>query len=220
MSMLLKSEDGNEFELALIEDRFPEQQDDFDDSTYTTISYRVSTPDEAWEETAPCMNLFELKNLEEWLDALARGTPEVAEVQILEPELTFSVVGDAGNEVTVRVAFRMEDEGPAEDRSLSYDPNASGVGKPAARRVGPDELTSLGADTPEAPWVDIRTSRDKIAAAVAELHEDLAHATTGHPRTERAAERDSGIAGLPDEGLNILDEDSPAVDETDPDRKF
>lgn len=219
MSMLLKGDDGNEFELALIEDRFPEQQDDADDSTYTTISFRVGTPDESWEETAPCMNLFELKNLGEWLEAVAAGAPEIAEVELLEPELRFSVAGASGVQVTVRVGFHLTDE-DAEDRSLSLDQNDAGAGMPIAPRPGPDELTSTDAPTPETQWVDIRLPRERLKAAASELRRDLEHATTVHPDTERAAEEDSGIVGLPDEALNLIDEDSPAADETDPDRKY
>jgi hypothetical protein len=191
--MLLKSDDGAEFELALIEDRFPELQDDAADSNYTTITFRVATPDESWEETAPCMNLFELKNLEEWLQAVARGTPEEAELELLEPELKFSVAGDTGDQVTLRIGFHLEDR--------------------------PEEF-SVDSPTDEADFVDIRTSRPKIAAAAAELHHDLTAAATVHPSTQAAAEEDSGIIGIPDEALGLIDEDSPAADETDPNRKY
>lgn len=215
MSMLLKSDDGNEFELALIEDRFPELQDDAADSNYITLSYRVATPDESWEETAPTINLFELKNLEEWLRAVAEGAPEVTEIELLEPELRFSVAADAGDQVTLRVGFQLDEIGD----DLSTAPSEPGAGRPVDA-AETDELTSLDAPTPEAQWVEIRLSRDKLAAAAAELERDLRAASTVHPPTQAAAEADSGVAGIPDEAFGLLDEDNPAVDETDDDRRF
>src|SRR5438477_11393730 len=100
MSMLLKSDDGAEFELALIEDRFPQIQDDANDSTYLTLSFRVAAGDETWEETAPMVNIFELNTLQEWLSAVGNGSPDIPELELLEPELRFSIIGDSGDTVT------------------------------------------------------------------------------------------------------------------------
>jgi hypothetical protein len=207
MSMLLKSDDGNEFELALVEDRFPEVQDGGDDSAYTTITFRINTPDESWEETAPCIDLFELTNLREWLDAVARRGADVAEIEMVEPELRFSVSADSGDEVTVRIGFSAE-----EDRGSELAPPVGETG------TGRAATPSSGRAEPDGPCVDIRLPREKLAAAAAELERDIQHATAAGPKAQRDAEDDSGIIGVPDEALNLIDEDRPLTEETDPDR--
>src|SRR5688572_30657107 len=108
MAMLLKSDDGSEFELGLIEDRLPEVQDGVGDSNYITLSFRVATADETWEETAPCLNVYEISNLADWLQAVGSTEPDVSEVELLEPELRFSVVRNGGSRVTIRVGFHLE----------------------------------------------------------------------------------------------------------------
>jgi hypothetical protein len=180
MSMLLKGDNENEFELALVQDRFAEQQDGFGDSRFVTVSFRVATSQETWEETAPVMNLFQLENLVEWLRAVAHGSPEVSEVELLEPGLRFMVLRNSANGVTLRVGFHLEDR--------------------------PEELV-IDAPTDEARHVDIRVSREQVGAAAAELGRDL-RAALKAPQTQ-SPEEDLGIFGAPDSDLNLLaDEDA------------
>jgi hypothetical protein len=151
MPMLLKGEEGNEFELALIEDRLADVQDSYGDTGYATISFRVATSDEEWEETAPCLNLFEVKNLAEWLDSVAKDpsvriTGDEAEMELLEPELVFKVVKDTGEYVTLRVGFHLD-------------------GRP--------EEMGVDAETDEAARVDLRLTREQIRVGVEALRRDL-----------------------------------------------
>jgi hypothetical protein len=178
MSMLLKGDNGPEFELGLIQERFQVPQDGFGDSGWVTVTFRVSTDDLSWEETAPVVNIFELKNLLEWLAALGRGTPEVAEVELLEPELKFSVAQDAGDAVTIRVEFNLEDR--------------------------PEEF-GVDAPTDEANHVDIRLARDQLRTAAAELNRDLKSALL-LAAGDRREDDESGIMGEPDGDLNMLPE--------------
>jgi len=152
MTMLLKSEDGSEFELGLIEDRLPEIQDGFGDSAHLTVSFRVATPEESWEETSPSFNTFELKNLVEWLETVADASVgdsdrgDAAELDLLEPELNFRVIRDTGKEVVLRVGFHLE------DRPAEFD---------------------VDTPTDEASHVDLRVSREHLRLAAAQLREDL-----------------------------------------------
>jgi hypothetical protein len=148
--MLLKSEDGKEFELALIADRLPDPQDGFGDSTDATISVRVATNEEEWEETAPCLNLYEIHTLADWLDAVAGGGSGGGggdgEVDILESDLNFKVVKDHGDWVVIRVRFKLE------DRPQEY---------------------SVDAETTEASHVDLKLRRSLLRGAVVQLRSDL-----------------------------------------------
>jgi|GEM_PF-1267098 len=155
MVMLLSGRDGSEFELGLIEERLAEIQDGFGDSAAVTITFRVATPDESWEETSPCFNLYEVENLAEWLEAvsdrtiIARDAPdegEEAEVDLLEPELNFAVVRDMGEDVVLRISFHLEDR--------------------------PEEF-EVDAPTDEATHIDLRLSRDALRIAAAQLRDGL-----------------------------------------------
>jgi hypothetical protein len=179
MAMLLRGENDHEFELALVQDQYPEMQDGFRDSGFVTVSFRVATPEESWEETAPVMNLYELKNLIEWLRAVSQGTPEVSEVELLEPGLSFSVSRDEGEAVTIRIGFHLEDR--------------------------PEEFR-MDAPTDEAEYVDIRVPREHVGLAAAELERDLASATTAGRGADGAGAM--GVMGAPDLDLNMLPEDA------------
>lgn len=148
MPMLLRGEDGKEFELALIADRIPDPQDGFGDSTDATISFRVATNNEEWEETAPCLHLYEIHTLADWLDAIASGEPgrTDGEVDILESDLNFQLVKDHGDWVVIRVRFRLDDR--------------------------PQEFT-MDAETTEASHVDIKLRRHFLRGAVGQLRRDL-----------------------------------------------
>jgi hypothetical protein len=143
--MLLAGENGTEFELGLIEDRLDEIQDGEGDDTALTISFRVATPQEEWEETAPSINAYELKNLVEWLEGVVGRRPDVPELELLEPELKFSVVGDRGDQVTLRINFHLE-------------------ARPEEYRI----------DAPtDVDHVDIKIAREQVRAAAQELKRDL-----------------------------------------------
>jgi hypothetical protein len=146
MAMLLTGENGTEFELGLIEESLDDDlQDGEGDDKTLTLSFRVATPDDSWEETAPCLNTFEVNNLVEWLEGIAGVRPDMPELELLEPELRFSVVGDRGNQVTLRIDFHIK------DRPEKYE---------------------VDADT-DADHVDIKIARPQVRAAVEELKRDL-----------------------------------------------
>lgn len=178
MSMLLTGDNGTEFELGLIEETLDEDiQDGADDEKTLTLSFRVVTRDEEWEETAPCLNTFEVTNLVEWLEGVALRKPDIAEVELLEPELRFSLVGDRGENVTLRIDFHIKD--------------------------GPERP---GVDTPaDVDHIDIKLDRKQVRAAMDELKRDLEelHIAGG---AERSADEALGDVVAPDEDLNIIDE--------------
>lgn len=146
MPMLLKSLDGKEFELAVIQDRLPESHDGYGDDETPTVSFRVATDDVEWEETAPHLGMHELRNLQAWLESVVEGSPSEAEIDILENELNFKVLKDHGKEVHIRVAFHLEDR--------------------------PEEF-AIDAGTPEARHVDLKLPREVLASAVAQLKTDI-----------------------------------------------
>lgn len=109
MSVLLQGRNGNEFELGFLRDSYPEVQDGTGDSTWVTTLFRVATADESWEEASPCVNLFEFSTLADWLEAAASSPgaagAEPNAIELLGPELRFSVSGVSKDAVTIRVSF-------------------------------------------------------------------------------------------------------------------
>ena len=183
MAMLLKSDDGAEFELALIEERLPDVQDGFGDAAPLTITFRVATQNEAWEETSPCLNTFEVRTLLDWLEAVGGGTPDEAEVELLQPGLRFLVIKDQGEKVTLRIGFDVKDR--------------------------PEELVF---DAPtDADHVDLKLDRSQIRAAAESLRRDMGELGRAE-KDDLAGDDDLGGVRSPDEDLAILDriEDEPA----------
>src|SRR4029079_7163368 len=103
-------------------------------SDAVTCTFRVATSDDSWEETAPCLNIFEFQNLAEWLTAVADGGGDEAEMELLEPELRFAVVKDQGDKLTLRIGFHLD-------------------GRPE----------EFGVDAPtDAKRVDLKVTRDRV----------------------------------------------------------
>jgi len=182
MAMLLQGENGTEFELSLIEDQPTDVQDGFGDDTALTLGFRVATMDESWEESSPCPNLFEVQNLLEWLQAVAQGTPDEAEVELLSAELRFLIVKDLGDKgVVLRVGFHLE-------------------GRP--------EEFSVDAETTEVDHVDMKLGRDQLRVAVAQLRRDLEEL---HADAEDDIDGMDPLAQVsrPDPDLAIIDDEIP-----------
>ncbi len=178
--MLLKGDNGTEFELALIRDSVAEQQDGFGDEEWATVSFRAVTQDDSWEETAPCINLFGLANLAEWLEAVGENkSGEFAEIEILEPELKFSLPEQSDEEVTIRVGFHLENR--------------------------PEEYM-VDAPTDEAEFVDVHLSRQTVLAAAEALRHDIADAKAAEDEGDGLlGEGSAGVLGRPDPDLNMID---------------
>lgn len=186
MSMLLKSRDGKEFELALIADRLPEMQDGLGDDEIATVSFRVATEQEEWEETAPVLEVRGLKTLAMWLGSVATGEPSMAEVELLEPELTFKVLKENDREVQLRVSFHIDDR--------------------------PEEFV-LDADTTEARHIDLKLRRDSIRVAAEQLQSDIEALASSLKDDLDASEDFSGMS-VPREDMGGLMAEPEARAET------
>lgn len=186
MSMLLKGRNGNEIELAFIKDSLPDVQDGFGDSGWATVSVRAASADETWEETAPCLSVFEFSNLAGWLEAVGSGSepaaPEFGEIELLEPELKFSLSQQGRDDVTIRVAFHLEDR--------------------------PEEF-NVDSPTDEAEYLDIHLSRGNVRIAAAALRADLERLQLGELKDDLDGTGRAGMLGGADDDLNIIDSIEP-----------
>lgn len=182
MSIILKGKNGNELELAFVRESYPEIQDGLGDSAWCTVVWRAATAEESWEESAPCVNLFEFRNLSEWLRAVGRAegadAPETGEVELLEPELKFSVAQQSPDGVGIRVSFHLDDR--------------------------PEEFDVDG-ETDEAEYIDLFMRRESVLAAAEALGAEITDLERDNLKDDVAGERDAGVLGEPDADLNIID---------------
>jgi len=198
MTMLLKGHNGTEFELGVSREAFPEIQDT-GGSRWATINFRAATADDSWEETAPCLNLFDLKNLAEWLETVGQndasegdpgrhgGEGDTPVLELLQPELVFAVAGGHGNAVTIRIGFHIEDR---------------------------DEIFEVDTPTDEAESIDIHIDRESVLAAAEALRRDLEGLPMeGNEKdaigSGAGSDDESGMLGIADDDLNIIDEEKP-----------
>ncbi|MDX2149080.1 MAG: hypothetical protein SFZ23_16335 [Planctomycetota bacterium] len=186
--MLLKGKNGNEIELSFVRDALPESQDGYGDDAWCTVIVRAATQDDEWEESSPCINFFEFTNLAEWLEALgnaqdATGSPEENEIELLEPELKFSVSQNRADAVGIRVSFHLEDR--------------------------PEEFAVDSAT--DAAFVDVYVERQNLLSAAGALRaalDDLRRTAAGDNKDDIRGEDTPGIMGLPSEDLNVIDRES------------
>lgn len=183
MSVILKGRNGNELELAFVKDSMPELQDGAGDNTWFTVIWRAATADDAWEESSPCINTYEFRTLAEWLEIVGRGDSgdvggaELSEVELLAPELKFSVSQQDNEGIGIRVGFHLEDR---------------------------PEMFNVDAETDEAEYIDLYMSRASILAASRELRA-LVRELEGNAKDDLTGNARAGMMGVPDDDLNLVD---------------
>jgi hypothetical protein len=181
MSVLFKGKNGNELEMGFTRESYAEVQDGSGDSGWTTVNFRVATREEAWEEIAPVLNIYEFARLAEWLESVGSGERAeggLSEVELLEPELKFSLVGQSDDDVTIRVGFHL----PARPEEFRVD-----------------------AETEELDYVDLHMGRDTVLGAAEALRATLSGLALAPLKDDTTAAEDTGLMGESDTNLNIVD---------------
>lgn len=198
MTMMLKGHNGTEFELGVSRESFPEVQDT-GGGRWATITFRAATADDSWEESSPCLNLFELKNLAEWLETVGQndesegdpgrhgGEGDTPVLELLQPELVFAITGGHGDAVTMRIGFHLENR---------------------------DDIFQTDTDTEEADAIDLHVDRRTVLAAAEALRRDLEGLPMqGNEKDaigrDDGGDDEDGILGEPDGDLNIIDDEKP-----------
>jgi hypothetical protein len=183
MSVLLKGRNGNEVEIAFVREALPEMQDGHGDSAWFTVVIRAATADESWEESSPCLGSMEFRNLADWLESVGRsdeagGEAEgsASEIELLEPELKFSLARQDDKGVDIRIGFHLPDR---------------------PERFSVDDAT-------EAESIDVYMERESVRGAAEALRAALDEFDEW-PRDDVRGETDPGVSGAPDPDLNMVD---------------
>ena len=90
--MRITSASGDEFQLVIVRYQFPDVHEDRWDSNWLVVNGTVAAAGEKWIFTEPCVTTFELADLADWLDELARNGSEPSAFEFTEPNLKFSYV--------------------------------------------------------------------------------------------------------------------------------
>jgi hypothetical protein len=108
--MKLAAKSGDAVELVVLRYEFPDMNEDRWDSNWLVVSGRVSLAGKTWRFTDPCFTTFELAELAEWFDAIAKRRDVAPEFEFTEPNVVFAY--SATPQPTLRVRFAHESAPP------------------------------------------------------------------------------------------------------------
>lgn len=87
--MFLKSANGNEFSLEIVNYEFPNATDVFD-SNWLLIKTSIKTKDNIWTVTDPCLETYDIEDIIEWFSTLIQvNEPEEYLLVFTEPNINF-----------------------------------------------------------------------------------------------------------------------------------
>jgi hypothetical protein len=144
--VLLVGTNGSRFELDVVGYQFPAIEDDEWDSNWLNITTHVQSERGSWSSTDPSLLTADIERLADWLDGVADGRAQDAEIDFMEPNLSFELRRASGNDVTVRVWFELESRPP-------WAP---------ADAAGARDL-----------WLDLDVSREDLRQAARDLRDQL-----------------------------------------------
>jgi len=144
-TMLLKSQDGAVFELRVLRYAYPRGR-------WLEIYTRATTERGFWEVTDPSLDVPEVGRLSKWLSAHSASRMKRNEVEFKEPNLSFAIVHNAGDVLTLRVYFELESRPP-----WAYSTSAGQRDLWIDLRVSPEDLMSAA----EALTAELKNARHR-----------------------------------------------------------
>src|SRR5262245_19383081 len=98
-------------QLQIVSYQFPGETTADYDSNWLIIEGTVQHPRGKWRFRDPSLLTYEVRQLVNWLDAVAAGTEAEPECSFIEPNLCFKVIGKNGARL-LRVSFAIEARPP------------------------------------------------------------------------------------------------------------
>lgn len=87
--MFLKSANGNEFSLEIVNYEFPDETTVFD-GNWLLIKTSIKTKDNIWTVTDPCLETYDIEDIIEWFSTLIQvNEPEEYLLVFTEPNINF-----------------------------------------------------------------------------------------------------------------------------------
>ncbi len=110
--MRLEGPDGSLVQLSVIGYEFPALETEEYDSNWLLVRIRVVHPRGQWNAVSPCLLTYELKDLADWFDSIARGQAVKTEADFLEPNLSFRLGSGGLAGPMLRLPFDLESRPP------------------------------------------------------------------------------------------------------------
>ncbi len=107
VEMLLRGRRAS-LRLSVLRYQFPQITTDEYDANWLIIRGHVSLDQRSWSFRDPCLTTFEVRQLADWLDRLARGDEVEPSCAFIEPNLRFEKLSDRA----IRVSFALESAPP------------------------------------------------------------------------------------------------------------
>jgi hypothetical protein len=107
VEMLLRGRRAS-LRLAILRYQFPQITTGEYDANWLIIQGHVSLDDRSWTFSDPSLTTFEVRQLADWLDSLARGDEVEPQCDFIEPNLQFERTSDKA----IRVSFALESAPP------------------------------------------------------------------------------------------------------------
>lgn len=99
--MRFANRSGQSFDLTLSKFEPPNRE-------WVVVVGEVHDGSRQWRFEDPCLMASEVRLLAKWLRRIADGKSNRSEIDFLEPNLAFKVVGQADPDITIRVVFELE----------------------------------------------------------------------------------------------------------------
>ena len=106
--MHLQGSDGTSLGLKIVGYEFPEEVEAEYDSNWLVIRLSATLPQGSWIATHPCLLTYEVTELANWLEEVARGTAAEREIGFVEPNIWFQVVETPNGQRCLRAYFGAE----------------------------------------------------------------------------------------------------------------
>jgi hypothetical protein len=93
--------------LEIVGYEFPEAEAEYD-SNWLLIRLSATLLEDSWTATDPFLLTYEVAELANWLEEIARGTAAEMEIGFIEPNIWFQVVAAANGQSCLRAYFAAE----------------------------------------------------------------------------------------------------------------
>ena len=110
--------DGSFFNLDIVGYQYPANDKDYHDSNWLMIQIHSGVSERSWSLKDPCLNVFDVLKLIQWLEAIARNTQKSNHPTFMEPFINFELLVDSHGNKSLQVECKHD---PVEKESTGEE---------------------------------------------------------------------------------------------------
>ena len=96
---------ANALDLVVVRYEYTDLSEDRWDSNWLVVNGTASIGGETWRFTDPCVTTFELADLADWLDDVARNASAAPAFELTEPLISFAYILEPAPALVVRLGY-------------------------------------------------------------------------------------------------------------------